>query len=106
MVRKVLPVCGVLSSLLYVAMNVIAAMLYEGYHSASQTVNRRFPALGRGAGRRPLTRPSGTAPRRIGGRRDNGEPGLSARRVAIASPQRLVPLSTKLAAAAIRSGVS
>jgi hypothetical protein len=49
MVRKVLPVCGVLSSLLYVAMNVIAAMLYEGYHSASQTVNRLFPALGRGA---------------------------------------------------------
>lgn len=39
MVRKVLLACGVLSSLLYVAMNVVAAMLYEGYSAASQTVS-------------------------------------------------------------------
>jgi len=39
MTRKVLLVCGILSSLLYVAMNIIAAMLYEGYNSASQTVS-------------------------------------------------------------------
>ena len=51
MLRKVLLVCGVLSSLLYVAMNVIAAMLYEGYHSASQTVSE-LSAIG--APTRPL----------------------------------------------------
>ncbi|MFI5386072.1 MAG: DUF998 domain-containing protein [Fimbriimonadales bacterium] len=31
--------CGILSPLLYVAMNVIAASLYEGYNSASQTIS-------------------------------------------------------------------
>jgi hypothetical protein len=39
MARKVLLVCGILSSMLYVAMNVIAAMLFEGYSSTSQTVS-------------------------------------------------------------------
>ena len=51
MVRKVLLVCGILSSLLYVAMNVIAALLYEGYSSASQTVSE-LSAIG--APTRPL----------------------------------------------------
>jgi hypothetical protein len=31
MVRKVLLVCGILSSLLYVGSNIVAAMRYEGY---------------------------------------------------------------------------
>ena len=39
MVRKVLLVCGILSSLLYVAMLVVIAMRWEGYSSASQTVS-------------------------------------------------------------------
>jgi hypothetical protein len=39
MVRKVLLVCGILSSLLYVAMLVVVAMRWEGYSSASQTVS-------------------------------------------------------------------
>ena len=39
MVRKVLLVCGILSSLLYVAMIVVVAMQWEGYSSASQTVS-------------------------------------------------------------------
>jgi hypothetical protein len=51
MIRKVLLLCGVLSSLLYVAMNIIAAMLYEGYNSASQTVSE-LSAIG--APTRPL----------------------------------------------------
>jgi hypothetical protein len=51
MVPKVLLVCGILSSLLYVAMNIIAAMLYEGYNSASQTVSE-LSAIG--APTRPL----------------------------------------------------
>lgn len=37
MVRKALLVCGILSSLLYTAMNVFIPMMYEGYSSASQT---------------------------------------------------------------------
>lgn len=37
--RKVLLVCGILSSLLYVAMNVFVPMQYEGYSCASQTVS-------------------------------------------------------------------
>ena len=49
--RKNLLVCGILSSLLYVAMNVIAAALYEGYSSASQTVSE-LSAIG--APTRPL----------------------------------------------------
>ncbi|MDZ4871306.1 MAG: hypothetical protein CLLPBCKN_000694 [Chroococcidiopsis cubana SAG 39.79] len=39
MVRKVLLVCGILSSLLYVATVVLAAIRWEGYSSTSQTVS-------------------------------------------------------------------
>ena len=39
MVRKVLLVCGILSSLLYVAIDIIAAMKWEEYSHASQTVS-------------------------------------------------------------------
>jgi hypothetical protein len=51
MARKVLLSCGILSSLLYVAMNVLAAMRYEGYRSASQTISE-LSAIG--APSRPL----------------------------------------------------
>lgn len=37
--RKSLLLCGILASLLYVAMMIITAQLYEGYSSASQTVS-------------------------------------------------------------------
>lgn len=37
--KKILLICGILSSLLYVAMNVFVAMQWEGYNSASQTVS-------------------------------------------------------------------
>jgi hypothetical protein len=39
MVRKGLFICGILSSLLYVAMNVFVPMLWEDYSSASQTIS-------------------------------------------------------------------
>ena len=39
MARKILLVCGILSSLLYVAMLVVVAMRWEGYSSVSQTVS-------------------------------------------------------------------
>jgi hypothetical protein len=39
MLRKALLVCGILSFLLYVAMNVVVAMQWEGYSSVSQTVS-------------------------------------------------------------------
>ena len=39
MMRKFLLTCGVLYSLLYVGMNILAALSYEGYSSASQTVS-------------------------------------------------------------------
>jgi hypothetical protein len=39
MVRKSLLVCGILSSLLYVAMTIFVAMQWEGYSSASQTIS-------------------------------------------------------------------
>jgi hypothetical protein len=39
MARKILLVCGIVSSLLYVAMNVFVAMQWEGYSSVSQTVS-------------------------------------------------------------------
>jgi hypothetical protein len=39
MARKVLLVCGIVSSLLYVAMNIFVPMQWEGYSSASQTVS-------------------------------------------------------------------
>jgi len=51
MVRGVLLACGILSSLLYVAMNVFVAMQWEGYSSASQTVSE-LSAIG--APTRPL----------------------------------------------------
>jgi len=51
MARKVLLVCGILSSLLYVVMNFIAAVQYEGYSSTSQTVSE-LSAIG--APTRPL----------------------------------------------------
>ena len=51
MARKVLLVCGIVSSPLYVAMNVIGAMQYEGYSSTSQTVSE-LSAIG--APSRPL----------------------------------------------------
>ena len=39
MFRKALLICGIASSVLYVAMNVFVAMQWEGYSSASQTVS-------------------------------------------------------------------
>lgn len=39
MTRKILLVCGVLSSLLYLAMTALVAMQWEGYSSASQTIS-------------------------------------------------------------------
>ncbi len=39
MARKSLLVCGILSSLLYVAMTMLVAMQWEGYSSASQTIS-------------------------------------------------------------------
>jgi hypothetical protein len=37
--RKVLIGCGIISSLLYIAMNIIGAMFFDGYSSVSQTVS-------------------------------------------------------------------
>jgi hypothetical protein len=51
MARKVLLVCGILSSLLYVAMNIFIPMQWQGYRSASQTVSE-LSAIG--APTRPL----------------------------------------------------
>ena len=51
MARKVLLICGIVSSLLYVAMNVLGAMQWEGYSSISQTVSELFAI---GAPSRPL----------------------------------------------------
>jgi len=51
MVRKSLLVCGILSSLLYVAMNVFVPMRYEGYSSVSQTISELSAV---GAPTRPL----------------------------------------------------
>jgi hypothetical protein len=39
MLRGGLLVCGVLSSLLYVAMTIFVAMQWEGYSSTSQTIS-------------------------------------------------------------------
>src|SRR5215211_3839821 len=39
MTRKILLVCGIVSSLLYVGMNVFVPMRWEGYSSVSQTVS-------------------------------------------------------------------
>jgi len=37
--RKILLLCGILASMLYVAMNIFISMRWEGYSSASQTVS-------------------------------------------------------------------
>lgn len=39
MSRKILLLCGIFSSLLYIAMNIFIPTLFEGYNSASQTVS-------------------------------------------------------------------
>jgi len=39
MVRKLLLICGILSSLLYVGTDILAAMLYEGYSYTSQSIS-------------------------------------------------------------------
>jgi hypothetical protein len=39
MMRRILLVCGIVSSLLYVAMNVVVAAQWPGYNSASQTIS-------------------------------------------------------------------
>src|SRR4029453_10785803 len=57
MTRKALLVCGILSSLLYVTMNVFIPIHWEGYSSASQTVSE-LSAIG--APTRPLWVPLGT----------------------------------------------
>ena len=51
MIRTILLICGIVSSLLYVAMNVFVPMQWEGYSSASQTVSE-LSAIG--APTRPL----------------------------------------------------
>lgn len=58
MLRTVQLACGVLSSLLYLAMNVFVPMHYEGYSSASQTVSELSAV---GAPTRPLWIVLGTA---------------------------------------------
>lgn len=58
MVRKLLLVCGILSSLLYVAMNIFVPMQFEGYSYASQTVSE-LSAID--APTRPLWVPLGLA---------------------------------------------
>ena len=50
LLRKILFICGILSSLLYFAMNIFVPPLFEGYSSASQTVSE-LSAIG------ALTRP-------------------------------------------------
>jgi hypothetical protein len=42
MTRKALLVCGILSSLLYVGTDILAAMLYEGYSYTGQTISELF----------------------------------------------------------------
>jgi hypothetical protein len=39
MLRKICLICGILSSLFYVAINIYVPMLFEGYSSVSQTVS-------------------------------------------------------------------
>ena len=39
MTRKILLICGIVSSVLYIAMNVFVPMQWQGYSSASQTVS-------------------------------------------------------------------
>ena len=54
MVRKLLLLCGILSSLLYVATDILGAMRFEGYSYTSQTVSE-LSAIG--APSRPLVVP-------------------------------------------------
>ena len=54
MARKVLLICGILSSLLYAVTVVVAAMRWEGYSSTSQAVSELFAI---GAPSRPLVVP-------------------------------------------------
>src|SRR5262245_9980026 len=56
MTRKTLLACGVISSLLYIAMNVFVPMLWPGYSSFSQTISE-LSAIG--APTRPLWVPLG-----------------------------------------------
>ena len=56
MTGKVLLICGILSSLLYGAMNIFVPMQFEGYSSASQTVSE-LSAIG--APTRPIWVPLG-----------------------------------------------
>jgi len=58
MVRRALLLCGILSSLLYVAMNVFVAMHWQGYSSVFQTVSE-LSAID--APTRPLWVPLGIA---------------------------------------------
>lgn len=58
MVRKTFLFCGILSSLLYIAMNVFVAMQYQGYNFASHTVSE-LSAID--APTRPLWVPLGIA---------------------------------------------
>jgi len=58
MVRRALLLCGILSSLLYVAMNIFVAMQWPGYSSGSQTVSE-LSAID--APTRPLWVPLGIA---------------------------------------------
>jgi Protein of unknown function (DUF998) len=53
---KVLLICGIVSSLLYVSMDIIAGMLWEGYSFTSQTISE-LSAIG--APTRPLWVPLG-----------------------------------------------
>jgi len=58
MTRRILLTCGIVSSLLYVAMNVFVPLQWDGYSSASQTVSE-LSAIG--APTRPLWVPLGVA---------------------------------------------
>src|SRR4051795_330093 len=58
MTRRILLTCGIVSSLLYVAMNVFVPLQWDGYSSASQTVSE-LSAIG--APTRPLWVPLGLA---------------------------------------------
>ena len=58
MVRRALLLCGILSSLLYVGMNIFVAMQWHGYSSVSQTVSE-LSAID--APTRPLWVPLGIA---------------------------------------------
>lgn len=51
MTRKLLLVCGILASLLYVATDMLAAIRWEGYSYTAQTISETFAI---GAPTRPL----------------------------------------------------